>query len=81
MATPVIRTTPAEVAGRYDIECPDGRQLLDLTVEEIASLAKANRWNVFFAGQYVGYFGRWSGEYENTPDGPKQTRPDPIIGE
>jgi len=55
----VIQTIPTEVAGRYDVELPDGRQLLDMTVEEIASLAKANRWDVFFAGTYVGYFGRW----------------------
>jgi hypothetical protein len=60
--SPVIRTSPAEggVADRNDLELPDGRQMLDMTVEEIASLAKANRWNVFFAGRYVGYFGRWS---------------------
>lgn len=59
MSKPLLRITPSE-SGReslYDLELPDGRQMLDMTVEEITSLANANEWNVLYQGRYVGYIG------------------------
>ena len=35
---------PADIPGLYDVECPDGRDLHDLTTGQVINVARVHGW-------------------------------------
>lgn len=43
---PAIKALAVDLPGLFDIECPDGMRMFDMTVGQVESIARQNGWRI-----------------------------------